>query len=94
MQRVESLQQKATNILTNNPDQGHPNQMDYKTRLQSCNLLPLTFHREINDLIISPKSLFASNGYNCNQYIKCHVATGVCHHQELMSGPNNETSSS
>ena len=72
---VESLQRKATNIITNNPRRGNPNHLDYKTRLQICNLLPLTFRREMNDLILFLKSLNASNGYNCSKYVKFQVAT-------------------
>ena len=70
VQYVESLQRKATNILTNNPPKGAPNCMNYKTSLQVCNLLPLTFQREIIDLIMFLKCLNASNSYACSKYIQ------------------------
>ena len=54
---IESIQRKATNYITNNPKRPAPNRLEYKERLIECKLLPLTYRREIYDLVFFVKSL-------------------------------------
>ena len=58
---LERIQRKATNFITCNPKRPSPFQIEYKQRLIACNLLPLTYRREIYDLMFFIKSyLYAS----------------------------------
>ena len=47
---IESIQRRATNYILKNPKRPSPLHVNYKERLITLNLLPLTFRREIIDL--------------------------------------------
>lgn len=64
IQLLESLQRKATNLITNNAPRWSNLYKNYKTRLIECELLPTTFRREIKDIIFFLKSLNSDTGYN------------------------------
>ena len=49
---LERCQRQATNFIVSNVFRTLPNYKDYKTHLQECNLLPLSFRCEIADLIL------------------------------------------
>ena len=54
---VESVQKHATNYILNNPPILNPRHINYKDRLLSCNLLPLSFRREIRDITFFYKAV-------------------------------------
>ena len=70
---VESIQRKATNLLTNNPPRWKNNYKNYKERLVECHLLPLSYRCEITDIILFLRSINTANGYNCLNYVKFRV---------------------
>jgi len=61
---LESIQRKATNFITNNPKRPSPLHVDYKTRLIECKLLPLSYRREVYDLVFFLKSLKGMISFN------------------------------
>ena len=73
---IESVQRKATNFLTNNPCRPSRHHIDYKERLLQCNLLPLSYRREIYDIIFFIKSIRGLVSFNILDYISfqtCNV---------------------
>ena len=44
---IERIQWRATNYILKNPKRPNPLHIDYKERLQTLNLLPLSYRREI-----------------------------------------------
>ena len=66
---LEGVQCRATNYLTNNPRRPSPYHLDYKTRLQICNLLPLSYRKEILDIIFFLKSYHGKTGYDVRRYL-------------------------
>ena len=48
---IEKVQKKCTNFILNNPRWPSPNHINYKARLTELNLLPLSYRREVYDLI-------------------------------------------
>ena len=71
---IESVQRKATNIITNNAPRWTPNYKNYKERLLECNILPTTFRREITDLIIFLRSRNTNTGYNCTKHVTTQIS--------------------
>ena len=67
---LERVQRRATNFLTKNCRRPSPNHMDYTRRLQECNLLPLSYHREVLDVIFFLKSFHGKTGYNIWEYVR------------------------
>lgn len=63
---LESLQRKATNLITNNSPLLHRNYKNYKERLLECNLLPTTFRREIIDIMHFLRIQRGNTGFSCN----------------------------
>ena len=57
IQALESVQRMATNYITCNARRPSPLHIEYKDRLLQCNLMPLTYRREVYDLIFFIKSI-------------------------------------
>jgi hypothetical protein len=70
IKQLESVQRKSTNYILNNPKRPSPLHIDYKTRLTTLNLLPLSFRREFYDLIFFIKSLRQLHSYNILDYLE------------------------
>jgi hypothetical protein len=70
LKRIEKIQRKATNFITNNPYITKPNYKTYKERLLETNLLPLSYRREINDLALLCKSMAHDSPLEIEDYIK------------------------
>jgi hypothetical protein len=70
IKQLESIQRKCTNYILNNPRRPSPLHTDYKTRLLTLNLLPLSYRREFYDLIFFFKSLNKMHAYNILDYLK------------------------
>lgn len=68
---LEAIQRRATNYIVNNPKRPSPLHISlYKERLLLCKLLPLSYHREITDIILLIK-LWNGNGHNqISKYVK------------------------
>ena len=66
---LESIQRKATNYITNNPKRPAPTHIEYKERLIACKLLPLSFRREIYDLVFFIKSIRGMLSFNILDHI-------------------------
>jgi len=66
---VERVQRLATDFITNNPRRPSPNRISYKDRLLTCNLLPLSYRREVYDLILFIKSIKGMISFNILDYI-------------------------
>jgi len=67
--QLERVQRKCTNLITNNPHRLNVNHKSYKQRLLDCKLLPLTFRREISDIVMFLKSLNGETGYHPMDYL-------------------------
>ena len=99
MELIESIQRKATSLITNNPPRWRPNYKSYKHRLTECNLLPTSYRREITDIILFLRSLNTANGYECNKYLKFRIAgagptTRSQHHGLNIIVPNTKYAAS
>jgi len=66
---LEKVQRNATNYITNNPRWDAPNHIKYKQRLLICNLLPLSYRREVYDLILFLKSVKGMISFDILQHI-------------------------
>ena len=66
---LESIQRKATNFITCNPKRPSPHHIEYKERLIACKLLPLTYRREVYDIMFFIKSLRKLIPYNILEYL-------------------------
>ena len=58
-------------------------------------MLPLSYHREIADLVIFLRSLNTGNGYECTKYLKLRLAgagpiTGSQHHGLTLTVPSTK----
>ena len=73
---IESVQRKATNYITNNPRRPAPNRTEYKERLIACKLLPLSYRREVYDLIFFIKSLRGMVNFNILAHITFQMVVG------------------
>ena len=62
--RVESVQRRATRWILMSRGE-----LSYKERLLALNLLPLTFDREIKDLVFLYKGLFGYLNVNISKYV-------------------------
>ena len=69
IEEVERVQRKATNFIVRNNGRLHPNFKSYKQRLQECNLLPLSYRREILEVIFFLKSYHGMTGFNIRDYV-------------------------
>ena len=69
LRNLERCQRQATNFIVSNVYRTLPNYKDYKTRLLECNLLPLSFRREITDLILFCRSYNHDLAYNIRDYV-------------------------
>jgi len=69
MQQVEKVQRQATNFITNNVHRTVPGYKDYKTRLLETGLLPLSYRREIGDLIFFCRSYNGDIAFDIKNYI-------------------------
>ena len=81
---LESVQRKVTNYLTNNPKRPSNLHIEYRERLLTWNLLPLTYHREFYDIIFFLKSLRGMIAFNILDYINFQhdVLTRVTRNRE------------
>jgi exonuclease III len=70
IKQIESVQRKCTNYILSNPKRPSPLHIDYKTRLTTLNLLPLSFRREFYDLIFFIKSLKNMHAFNIMDYLQ------------------------
>lgn len=74
--KLEAIQRKATNIILNNPPWWTKSHKNYRERLLECNLLPLTFRREITDIIFFLKSLNSYTGFISSDYFQFQTNRG------------------
>jgi len=70
MYNLERIQRRATNFITNNPRRPSPDHIDYKERLLRCNLLPLTYRREVLDITFFLKSYHGLTGFAIRNYLQ------------------------
>ena len=66
VEKIESIQRRATSYILN--DFHH--EMDYRTRLTKCELLPLSYRRSFLDLSFFMSTLLDSNCINFDTYFK------------------------
>ena len=66
VEKIEAIQRRATSYILN--DFHH--QMDYRTRLATCELLPLSYRRSFLDLSFFMNMLLDSNCLNFESYLK------------------------
>jgi len=71
MTAMESIQRKATNYIVGNPRRPSPLHVGYKERLLQCQLIPLSYRREILDLSFLLKSIKGTTKFNIFKYVKC-----------------------
>jgi len=74
--KLEGVQRRSTNFMTKNPRRPSPHHINYTERLKQCNLLPLSYRREVLDIIFFLKSYHGRTGYDVNQYLEFSVARG------------------
>lgn len=67
---LEAVQRKATNYILNNPKRPSPQHVEYKERLLICGLLPLTYRREIADIIFLVLSIQNKIHFKIFNYIE------------------------
>lgn len=75
IEACEHIQRRATHYITNNFRYDHALYINYKARLLKLNLLPLSYRRELYDLIFFLKSLNSSNGYNVHKHLRFNTGT-------------------
>ena len=66
---VEQIQRKFTNFITCNARYDSPYHIDYKTRLQTLNLLPTSYRREITDITLLLKAIHGKTNIDLTEYI-------------------------
>ena len=66
---IEKVQRKATNFITCNPHITQPGYIDYQRRLTMCNLLPLSYRRELADIIFFCRSYNNDIAFNTTKHI-------------------------
>lgn len=86
MTTLERIQQRATNYITSNPKRPSEYHVDYKTRLLRCNLLPLSYRREILDIIFFLKSYNGDTGYNVRDYVEFSDQIGGANTRQRTQG--------
>jgi hypothetical protein len=69
IKQLESVQRKSTNYILNNPKRPSPLHIDYKTRLTTLHLLPLSYRREFYDLIFFIKSIRNMHCFNILDFL-------------------------
>ena len=67
---LEGVQRWATNYFTNNKRRPSDDHIDYKERLMRCNLLPLSYRREMLDITFFLKSYHGKTGYTISDYLE------------------------
>ena len=67
---IEKVQRQGTNFITNNPYRTEPGYKSYEERLEECNLLPLSFRRELNDIIFFCRSLNNQINFDIKNHLK------------------------
>ena len=67
---IERIQRKFTNFITCNARYDSPHHIDYKTRLLTLNLLPTSYRREINDIVLLLKSIHDKTNIDLTDYIE------------------------
>ena len=79
IQAIEKkVQRKATNFITNNPYRTEPGYITYEERLEACDLLPLSYRRELNDIILFCRSCNGEINFNIRDYLDfTHRVTGA-----------------
>jgi hypothetical protein len=84
IKQLETVQRKTTNYILNNPKRPSPNHIDYKTRLITLNLLPLSYRREFYDLIFFVKSINKLHSFNILDYLSFQddIATRVTRNRQ------------
>ena len=85
---LERTQRKATNFILSNPKRPSPQHMEYRERLLTCNLLPLTYRREVFDLIFFIKSLRGMVAFNILDYLSFQVNRGTALTRNMQHGLN------
>ena len=70
LKNLERCQRKATNFIVSNPHRLEPNFKNYHIRLIECNLLPLSYRREIVDIITFCRASNNDLAYNVNDYVQ------------------------
>ena len=66
---IENVQRKATNFITCNPHITQPGYIDYQRRLTMCNLLPLSYRRELADIIFFCRSYNNDIAFNTTKHV-------------------------
>ena len=72
---IERVQRKATNFIMCNPHRTRPGYVAYQQRLQVCNLLPLSYRREIVDVVFFCRSYNNDIAYNVKDYVDFNTKT-------------------
>ena len=80
VERLESVQRRATAYILND----YKHDIDYRIRLISCDLLPLSFRREFLDLSFFVNILLENNCINFENYFRFAVATGTTDELQLI----------
>ena len=83
---IELTQRKATNFMVKNPKRPSVHHIEYKERLIACELLPLTFRREIFDLIFFIKSLRGMVAFNILDYLRFQTYRGAVNTRNAQHG--------
>jgi len=69
IESLERVQRKATNYITNNPYRTQPGYITYEERLQQCNLMPLSYRREMIDIIFFCRSYNNDLAFDVKKWI-------------------------
>ena len=64
---IEALQRRATNYILANPRRPNPNHLNYKERLTKLNMLPLSYRREIADIVFFLKTWNSNSRHGIRQ---------------------------
>jgi len=70
MEDLERVQRTATNYITNNPHRTQPGYISYEERLDICKLMPLSYRRELADIIFFCRSYNDDLAFDIKDYIK------------------------
>ena len=75
---IEKVQRHATNFITNNPYRTEPGYLTYEERLDICNLMPLSYRRELTDIIFFCRSYNNKINFNIREHLDfCNRAIGA-----------------
>ena len=96
---IENVQRMATNFICCNPHRTQPGYINYHARLAQCNLMPLSYRREINDIIFFCRAYNNEIAYDVTDHVDfINRTTGAATRQRtqalVLSVPKTKTTSS